>query len=69
MGKQKISYCKFLVVFLLFILLPGCQSEKAKVSGKIFFKEFPLKQGKYLSIVLMEMPKVLLVKLLKGSMN
>jgi hypothetical protein len=46
MGKQKISYCKFLVVFLLFILLPGCQSEKAKVSGKIFFQGVPIETGK-----------------------
>ena len=46
MGKQKIGYCKFLVVFLLFILLPGCQSEKAKVSGKIFFQGVPIETGK-----------------------
>jgi len=46
MGKQKISYWKFLVVFLLFILLPGCQSEKAKVSGKIFFQGVPIETGK-----------------------
>ena len=46
MGKQKIGYCKFLVVFLLFILLPGCQSEKAKVSGKIFFLGVPIETGK-----------------------
>ena len=46
MGKQKIGYCKFLVVFLLFILLPGCQSEKAKVSGKIFFQGVPIEKGK-----------------------
>lgn len=46
MGKQKIGYCKFLVVFLLLILLPGCQSEKAKVSGKIFFQGVPIETGK-----------------------
>ena len=46
MGKQKIGYCKFLVVFLLFILLPGCQNEKANVSGKIFFLGVPIETGK-----------------------
>jgi hypothetical protein len=46
MGKQKIGYCKFLIVFLLFILLSGCQSEKAKVSGKIFFQGVPIETGK-----------------------
>lgn len=46
MGRLKINYCKFLIVFLLFILLPGCQSEKAKVSGKIFFQGVPIETGK-----------------------
>ena len=46
MGKLKIGYCKFFIVFLLFILLPGCQSEKAKVSGKIFFQGVPIETGK-----------------------
>ena len=46
MCKLKIGYCKFFIVFLLFILLPGCQSEKAKVSGKIFFQGVPIETGK-----------------------
>jgi len=36
MGKLKINFCEFLIVFLSVTLILGCQSEKAKVSGKIF---------------------------------
>jgi len=46
MGRLKINFCEFLIVFLSVTLILGCQSEKAKVSGKIFFQGVPIETGK-----------------------
>lgn len=46
MWKLTVDFCKLLLFFLLFTLLPGCQNEKTNVSGEVFYLGVPVEKGK-----------------------